>query len=166
MRKRYHFENTADALSIEYLASKRLTRNINDIHTESFSLGDRMADKMAEFAGSWTFITIFASIMFVWIIINSVQWVFHPFDPYPYILLNLVLSCIAAIQAPIIMMSQNRQEEKDRIRAEHDYHVNLKAEILIEEIIIRLQRIEEQQKNCSEQQQILLERLAALEKKQ
>ena len=92
------------------------------------TLGERWADKVAEFGGSWTFIILFMIMMIVWIGLNSWVLFFQPFDPYPYIFLNLVLYCIAALQAPIIMMSQNRQEAKDRIRAEKDYHINLRAD--------------------------------------
>jgi uncharacterized membrane protein len=98
------------------------------------TLGERWADKVAEFGGSWTFIILFMIMMVVWIGLNSWVLFFQPFDPYPYIFLNLVLSCIAALQAPIIMMSQNRQEAKDRIKAEKDYHINLKAELEIQEL--------------------------------
>jgi uncharacterized membrane protein len=93
--------------------------------------GERIADKVAAFGGSWRFIIIFFVILAAWIIINSVYLLLKPFDPYPFILMNLILSCLAAIQAPIIMMSQNRQEAKDRIRSENDYKVNLKSEIEI-----------------------------------
>lgn len=131
--------------SIEKLASMRHSRNINELHEENLTFGDKIADKLADIAGSWKFIITFAVILFTWIFSNSIKMLLYPFDPFPYILLNLVLSCVAAIQAPVIMMSQNRQETKDRIRAEHDYEVNLKAEILIEDIINRLNRVEENQ---------------------
>jgi uncharacterized membrane protein len=94
-------------------------------------IGDRISDKVASFGGSWKFIISFFSILFAWIVLNSFYFLFRPFDPFPFILLNLILSCIAAIQAPIIMMSQNRQEMKDRIRSENDYKINLKSEIEI-----------------------------------
>ncbi|GMV53761.1 MAG: DUF1003 domain-containing protein [Chlorobi bacterium] len=97
----------------------------------SLSLGQRIADRIADFGGSWTFILSFMGFIVLWMIVNIWFVTVHPFDPYPFILLNLVLSCLAAIQAPIIMMSQNRQEEKDRMRSEHDYQVNLKAELEI-----------------------------------
>ena len=90
-----------------------------------------MADKIATFGGSWTFLICFAVFLCIWIGINSLALIMRPFDPYPYIFLNLMLSCLAAVQAPIIMMSQNRQEAKDRIRSQHDYQVNLKAELEI-----------------------------------
>jgi uncharacterized membrane protein len=92
-------------------------------------LGQKTADGIAKFGGSWPFIFIFITILVIWIILNSVMIFFKPFDPYPFILLNLALSCLAAIQAPIIMMSQNRQEERDRQQAANDYQVNLKSEI-------------------------------------
>lgn len=97
------------------------------------SLGQRAADTIAKFAGSWAFIFSFVSVLILWMIINVIL-ASKAFDPYPFILLNLVLSCVAAIQAPLIMMSQNRQEEKDRRRAENDYKVNLKTEIMIEDL--------------------------------
>jgi len=108
-----------------------LSKNINVEFEGQLTLGQRMADRIAEFGGSWRFISIFAAVLLVWITINTVVLIWRPFDPYPFILLNLVLSCLAAIQAPIIMMSQNRQESKDRLSAQHDYLVNLKAELEI-----------------------------------
>ncbi len=108
-----------------------LTQNLNDAVDDKSTLGQRLADKVASFGGSWTFILIFAGVMIVWVTINAVALLGKPFDPYPFILLNLVLSCLAAIQAPIIMMSQNRQNEKDRLKADNDYRVNLKAELEI-----------------------------------
>jgi uncharacterized membrane protein len=98
---------------------------------EDLTFGQKMADKVAEFGGSWTFIIAFFSFLLLWIAVNVVVLISRPFDPYPFILLNLILSCLAAIQAPIIMMSQNRQDEKDRSRAQLDYQVNLKAELEI-----------------------------------
>jgi uncharacterized membrane protein len=107
-----------------------LSKNINIEFDEKLTLGQRLSDKLADYAGSWRFIIIFMIILVIWIVINSVVLlVLRPFDPYPFILLNLVLSCLAAIQAPVIMMSQNRQEAKDRLRSEHDYMVNLKSEL-------------------------------------
>ena len=100
---------------------------------EKYTLGQRAADTIAKFAGSWAFIFSFAGVLVLWMVINAILAT-KAFDPYPFILLNLVLSCVAAIQAPLIMMSQNRQEEKDRNRAENDYKVNLKTEIMIEDL--------------------------------
>lgn len=108
-----------------------LTRNVDAEYEEKLKLGDRLADKIAAYGGSWKFIITFAAILTIWIMINSVVLLLRPFDPFPFILLNLVLSCLAAIQAPVIMMSQNRQEAKDRARSEHDYQINLKAELEI-----------------------------------
>lgn len=107
------------------------------------SFGQKAADSVANFVGSWTFIISFIVLLIAWMGIN-VAYLVRPFDKYPFILLNLVLSCIAAIQAPLIMMSQNRQEEIDRIRAENDYKVNLKTEIVIEEIYYKLSSLEKE----------------------
>lgn len=108
-----------------------LSENIEpEIETE-LTAGQKLADRIAEFGGSWTFILFFFSFLLIWMAINIFVLAARPFDPYPFILLNLILSCLAAIQAPIIMMSQNRQEQKDRARSEHDYKVNLKAELEI-----------------------------------
>ncbi len=100
---------------------------------EKYTIGQRAADTIAKFAGSWAFIFSFTGVLILWMVVNVVL-ASNAFDPYPFILLNLVLSCVAAIQAPLIMMSQNRQEEKDRRRAENDYKVNLKTEIMIEDL--------------------------------
>ena len=108
-----------------------LAENLNRAFEKSVTFGQRVADRVASFGGSWTFIIFFALVLAVWISLNSFALLSRPFDSYPFILLNLILSCLAAIQAPVIMMSQNRQEEKDRDRAENDYLVNLKAEMEI-----------------------------------
>ncbi len=107
---------------------------------DKYTLGQRAADTIAKFAGSWAFIFSFTGVLVLWMVIN-VMLASSSFDPYPFILLNLVLSCVAAIQAPLIMMSQNRQEEKDRHRAENDYKVNLKTEIMIEDIYDKVNAI-------------------------
>ncbi|WP_395626897.1 DUF1003 domain-containing protein [Daejeonella sp.] len=109
-----------------------LSENIQDEIESELTLGQRIADKVAEFGGSWTFIIAFFSFIIIWMIVNIWFLATKPFDPFPFILLNLLLSCLAAIQAPIIMMSQNRQEQKDRQRGEHDYKINLKAELEIQ----------------------------------
>jgi uncharacterized membrane protein len=111
-----------------------LSRNVNVEFERKLTFGERMADGLANSAGSWRFIIIFLVILAAWIAVNTVVLISRPFDPYPFILLNLVLSCIAAIQAPVIMMSQNRQEAKDRLRSEYDYRVNLKAELEIRQL--------------------------------
>ena len=108
--------------------------------TEKYTLGQRAADAIARFAGSWAFIFAFTGVLILWMVINTIL-ASNAFDPYPFILLNLVLSCVAAIEAPLIMMSQNRQEEKDRRRAENDYKVNLKTEIMIEDLYDKVNAI-------------------------
>jgi uncharacterized membrane protein len=111
--------------------SEMISSNIFKNFNETLRLPDRISDNVARFGGSWRFIIIFFVVLLVWIVINSSFLIRKPFDPYPFILMNLILSCIAALQAPIIMMSQNRVEAKDRLRSENDYKVNLKAEIEI-----------------------------------
>lgn len=108
-----------------------LSKNINTEFEQKLTFGERLADKIADFGGSWNFIVIFGGVLFLWVAVNSMILIWRPFDPYPFILLNLVLSCLAAIQAPVILMSQNRQESRDRLRSEHDYLINLKAELEI-----------------------------------
>lgn len=130
---------------------------------EVLSRGQRISDKVARFGGSWTFIILFAVVLFVWIVYNVAVPKRDEFDPYPFILMNLILSCVAALQAPIIMMSQNRQEEKDRLRAENDYMVNLKSELEIRSLHSKVDLLlEEQIKNLyetQEQQLRILERI-------
>lgn len=111
-----------------------LSSNINVDFERKLTFGQRLADRVAEYAGSWRFITIFMGMFIIWVGINSIVLIQKPFDPYPFILLNLILSCMAALQAPVIMMSQNRQEAKDRLRSEYDYRVNLKAELEIRQL--------------------------------
>jgi uncharacterized membrane protein len=111
-----------------------LSRNINLEFEQDLTFWERMSDKVASFGGSWRFILGFAVVIGIWVAVNTIALLRQPFDPYPYILLNLVLSCLAAIQAPVIMMSQNRQDAKDRLRSEHDYQLNLKAELEIRHI--------------------------------
>ncbi len=123
------------------LEDELLSRNINKEFESSLTLGERLADHLADFGGSWTFISIFMSMLIIWMGINTWVLLSKPFDPYPYILLNLVLSCLAAIQAPVIMMSQNRQEAKDRLRSEHDYQVNVKAEIEIRNLHAKIDHL-------------------------
>ena len=122
---------------IALLADSRIAANPDK---EKYTFGQRAADKIAKFAGSWAFIFSFAALLILWMVGNVIL-AKRAFDPYPFILLNLVLSCVAALQAPLIMMSQNRQEEKDRRRAENDYKVNLKTEIMIEDIHGKMNRI-------------------------
>lgn len=111
--------------------NKLLSENIEPEIESQLTTGQKMADKIAEFGGSWTFIIFFFTFLLIWMFVNIWVLATRPFDPYPFILLNLILSCLAAIQAPIIMMSQNRKEQKDRARSVNDYQVNLKAELEI-----------------------------------
>ena len=108
-----------------------ITEDVNEAYETRLTLGERLADRIAEFGGSWAFISSFGLILAGWIAFNTLSPSGDHYDPYPFILLNLVLSCLAAVQAPIIMMSQNRQEAKDRLRSEYDYRINLKAELEI-----------------------------------
>ncbi|MCB1080753.1 MAG: DUF1003 domain-containing protein, partial [Chlamydiia bacterium] len=115
-----------------------LSENVNKKFDRDLTFGEKLADKVAQFGGSWKFITSFLAILILWMIFNSFILYNRVFDPYPYILLNLVLSCLAAIQAPIILMSQNRQAEKDHLRANEDYCTNLKAELEIQQLHSKL----------------------------
>lgn len=110
---------------------KLLTKNVHDEFEDQLTFGQRLADKVAMFGGSWSFIISFGIIVVCWIVFNSIMLLRKPFDPFPFILLNLLLSCLAAIQAPVILMSQNRQESKDRLRSQNDYRINLKSELEI-----------------------------------
>jgi uncharacterized membrane protein len=124
---------------VESLAERELlSKDINIEFERDLTFGERQADKVAEIGGSWRFILGFSAVVVVWIVANSIALLQSPFDPFPYILLNLVLSCLAAIQAPVIMMSQNRQDAKDRLRSEYDYKVNLKAELEIRHLNERI----------------------------
>jgi uncharacterized membrane protein len=125
------------------------------------TFGERVADQVARFGGSWTFIGLFLGMMAVWMTVNSQEG--KPFDPFPFILLNLVLSCLAALQAPVIMMSQNRQEAKDRLRSQHDYKVNLKAELEIRHLHEKIDHLlSHQWERLVEIQEIQLELLSEL----
>lgn len=123
-----------------------LTQVLMQQQDKETTFGERLADKVAEFGGSWAFIITFFSLLFAWIALNAFILLQKPFDPYPFILLNLILSCIAAIQAPIIMMSQNRKEAKDRERAQNDYLINLKAEMEIKNLQLNMKNLFEIQK--------------------
>lgn len=129
---------------LNLLADSKISVNPNK-KKEKYTLGQRAADAIAKFAGSWAFIFSFVAVLVLWMVINVILAA-KAFDPYPFILLNLVLSCVAAIQAPLIMMSQNRQEEIDRRRAENDYKVNLKTEIMIEDLYDKVNAILAKQK--------------------
>jgi len=135
-----------------------LAENIEAEYAEQRTLGERLSDRLASFGGSWTFIILFGAVLLAWMVFNIVAAGRSQFDPYPFILLNLVLSCLAAIQAPIIMMSQKRQEAKDRLRSENDYRVNLKAELEIRHLHEKMDHILTRQwERLAEIQQIQLE---------
>ena len=155
---------------LESLKNQELISSSGDADSDQkWTFGERLADRIATFGGSWTFLIMFAVFLSIWIALNSVVLLCHPVDPYPFILLNLVLSCLASIQAPIIMMSQNRQESKDRKRAEHDYKVNLKAELEIRQLHEKLDHLlSKQWERLIQIQEIQMEQLAeinALKKK-
>lgn len=134
-----------------------ISSNVAADYAEDRTLGERWSDAVANFGGSWTFITLFVVVLVVWMAVN-VAMTARAFDPYPFILLNLVLSCIAAVQAPIIMMSQKRQEAKDRLRSENDYRVNLKAELEIRHLHEKLDHIlSHQWQRLAEIQQMQIE---------
>lgn len=142
---------------IHLLLDKRISENTSNDRKDNLSFGDKIADNVAEIAGSWNFIITFCIVIFLWITLNIV-FLSKPYDPYPFILLNLVLSCIAALQAPVIMMSQNRQEKKDRLRSENDYKVNLKSELIVEDLHLKIDKL------INIQEQIIL-RLDSLDNK-
>jgi uncharacterized membrane protein len=133
---------------VQHLAERtHIARSISQDISEQQTFGQRLADKVAAFGGSWTFISIFAVVLVIWVLLNSFILISYSasFDPYPYILLNLFLSMLAAIQAPIILMSQNRQAYKDRMSAEHDYEVNLKSELEIMTLHEKMDLLREKQ---------------------
>jgi uncharacterized membrane protein len=131
-----------DRRVIARVARRLQTRNLNQEFEEHLTFGQKLADRVAVIGGSWTFIIAFSLLLVTWALINSVVLASHAFDPFPYIFLNLMLSMLAALQAPVIMMSQNRQAAKDRMAAALDYEVNLKAELAIAELHIKLDRLQ------------------------
>lgn len=142
----------SDEEILALLAGSKISVSPAKESREKDTFGQRAADKIAKFAGSWAFIFSFIAVLLLWMG-GNVLLASGAFDPYPFILLNLVLSCVAAIQAPLIMMSQNRQEEKDRRRAENDYKVNLKTEIMIEDIYDKVNAILAKQSELEKQLQ-------------
>ncbi|MCU0445298.1 MAG: DUF1003 domain-containing protein [Microscillaceae bacterium] len=143
-----------------------ITRDMYAQWNQKLTIWDKLADNIARFGGSWSFILTFFSILIIWIIFNSLTLWYRPFDPYPYILLNLLLSCLAAIQAPIIMMSQNRMEARDRMRSENDYQINLKAEIEIRNLHEKIDHLMQYQwQKVMETQEMQLELLRDLSTK-
>lgn len=147
-RKEYEQLGEREKKVAHHLAERiHIARNVTKEFSEQLTFGQRLADRVAAFGGSWTFILLFGVVLVVWVLLNSFVLISYrePFDPYPYILLNLVLSMLAAIQAPIILMSQNRQAYKDRLSAEHDYEVNLKAELEIMALHEKIDTLREKQ---------------------
>ena len=143
-----------------------ITKNVDTTLDQNWTFGERLADKIATFGGSWSFLICFAIFLAIWITVNTMVMVAHPADPYPFILLNLILSCIAAIQAPVIMMSQNRQETKDRLRSENDYQINLKAELEIQHLHEKLDHLlMHQWDRLAEIQEIQLDLLSEMNKR-
>lgn len=149
---RFLLDRPAVAISMVSVIGKRLrdtnelvqslaSKNVNEEMDERLSFGDKLADKIAEFGGSWTFITLFMVFLIVWVGLNTIQLWYKPFDEYPFIFLNLMLSCLGAVQAPVIMMSQNRAQKKDRLRAELDYQVNLKSELLLQQLHAKIDEL-------------------------
>ncbi len=133
-------KDVREDMSDDELTELLLENKISVSNDKKITFGQRASDKLAEFAGSWFFIIAFTLFLLIWVLIN-VYFLKNPFDPYPFIMLNLVLSCVAAIQAPLIMMSQKRQEQKDRERAEDDFKVNLKCEIILENLHRKLDEL-------------------------
>src|SRR5262252_1735472 len=143
-----------------------LSSDVEKQFEKKLTFGERLSDRIAEFGGSWKFITIFAAVLIGWIVLNAVFLLNRGFDPYPFILLNLILSCLAAVQAPVIMMSQNRAEARDRLRAENDYKVNLKAELEIRHLHEKIDHLLRRQYNrLFEIQQIQIELLEEISQK-
>ena len=125
---------------MDMLVDNPISVDIDKLEESNMKFGDKVADKITEFAGSWGFIIGFTIFLIFWIILNGIILV-HAVDPFPFILLNLVLSCIAALQAPIIMMSQNRQAKKDSLRNQNDYYTDVKSELIIEELHNKIDEI-------------------------
>ncbi len=143
-----------------------LSENIGKEFDQDLTFGERLSDKIASFGGSWTFIIVFFTVLMIWIVINGVLLATRAFDPYPFILMNLILSCLAALQAPVIMMSQNRSEARDRARGENDYKINLKAELEIRHLHEKIDHLLRRQYNrLFEIQQIQIELLEELTRK-
>src|SRR2546430_8442074 len=143
-----------------------LSSDIERQFEKKLTFGERLSDRIAEFGGSWKFLISFGAVIFVWIAANVVLLATRAFDPYPFILLNLILSCLAAVQAPVIMMSQNRAEARDRLRAENDYQINLKAELEIRHLHEKIDHLLRKQYNrLFEIQQIQIELLEEISQK-
>jgi len=157
------FNDIEEDLLHELIDNKISTDSTTD-HSQTLTFGNKMADKIAESVGSWSFIIIALAIIAIWISLNTIFK--NLFDPFPFILLNLVLSCTAAIQAPVIMMSQNRQEDKDRIKSKNDYKINLKSELIIQDLHKKMDSLIENQKILVENQSIMAEYIKTQQKQQ
>ena len=157
-------------LEYEVIKSMRhhelITKDVEASLEQKWTFGERLADKIASFGGSWSFLICFTVFITLWIGMNTMAIVTKPVDPYPFILLNLILSCIAAIQVPVIMMSQNRQEAKDRLRSQNDYQINLKAELEIQHLHEKLDHLlQHQWERLVQIQEIQLDLLSEMSKK-
>ncbi len=119
------------------LVTSLASKNVNVEMEEQLSFGDKLSDKVADFVGSWTFVIYFFVALLIWILLNVVEWVFKPFDEYPFVFLNLVLAVVASLQAPLIMMSQNRAQKQDRLKADLDYQVSLKSELMLQQLHVK-----------------------------
>lgn len=139
------FDSEDEEELIDLLIQNPITVDIEKKEEANITFGDKVADKVAAVAGSWPFIIIFTLFLIGWIILNGIVLVSEAIDPYPFILLNLVLSCIAALQAPIIMMSQNRQAKKDSLRNQNDYQIDLKSELILEDLHEDIKKLMENQ---------------------
>ncbi len=165
-RQKMHLKKLHNIVTETIKEEELITNNLLNPPQEILSRGQKLSDKVARFGGSWKFIILFMVILTLWILFNAIAYGKASFDPYPFILMNLILSCIAAMQAPIIMMSQNRQEEKDRKRSENDYMINLKAEIEIRSLHQKLDvLLEEQLKTLFDSQAMQLNWLKKIEEK-
>lgn len=164
--ERLHLRRLEELVRESIKEEQFLSTRLMEIEADSeITPGQKLADKVAEFGGSWAFITLFFLAIVVWITINLIAISAHPFDPYPFILLNLVLSCVAAVQAPIIMMSQNRQEDKDRRRARGDYLINMKAEMEVRSLHGKIDLLlTEQMQSLFKAQEAQLDLLEKIEK--
>jgi uncharacterized membrane protein len=164
-----HPDADTDAMNREVFQSVKehelLAKNVDKEFEKKQSFGDKMADKIASFGGSWAFIGLFTFVLVMWMGLNTEMIMKKPLDPFPYIFLNLCLSCLAAIQAPVIMMSQNRQEERDRMRGDNDYMVNMKAEIEIRAINEKVDKLlNDQWKHLLEIQQLQMDMIRDMSK--
>jgi len=140
-----------------------LSEHVEKQFGQTWTVGERLADRIAAFGGSWFFLILFGMFLGSWVAVNALVLIRHPFDPYPFILLNLILSCVAAIQAPLIMMSQKRQEARDRMRSQHDYKINLKAELEIRQLHEKVDHLlSHQWERLVEVQELQLEMLEEL----